>query len=657
MTGMVSTSLQSAASIEEAQAAFVIPSYQRPYVWPSEDVLKLLDDIREARKEGAHHYFIGTVMTSVYKCGDAQVHELIDGQQRITTLILFALAFNKLRLGTRLAQFAARGKTLRLSFAIRDPVQALLGHWAHLDNAVYPGDKAVDEDPYLKHLAGALKVLTDRLRDLSNIEGEASVVALGEFIFERVRWVNNVMPAGSDLNRQFMTMNTSGLQLAQSDILKSRLLKKITRHRARYDAMWQACENMGNYFERNVRQLFPGAAWATLRDDDLRAFDAMRLPLDEPLDVIDTDRLTIAQLVNSEMPAADSSKESNKKRTEETPVYCRSIISFALLLMHTLRIFKARRGEADIEVRLHDARLIECFDDFSKKASELEVAEFLACLWEVRFQFDRWIVKWAGSEETDERHLLLTAVHFNTNDGRLSRTLLAVSDLTQLQSVSYFTRDRSAQYWLTPLLGSLARTPIEHRDAASAMLERIDNALSLTRLTQKDASYKLLRGGSVQPNDFSVVRAELSSPLGTSFEHYWFQKLEYLLWRHRETMGCFKADKLSSYRITSKNSVEHVHAQQDEYANTLPAKSLHAFGNLVLLSPGENSSYSNQAVMKKWADFEAKPKYDALKLAHIFHTKGQREWNDVAIKHHQAAMLELLRAHYASVGTDLTDFG
>lgn len=43
-------------------------------------------------------------------------------------------------------------------------------------------------------------------------------------------------------------------------------------------------------------------------------------------------------------------------------MYCRSIISFALLLMHALRIFRARRGEPDIEGRLHDSRLIECFD-------------------------------------------------------------------------------------------------------------------------------------------------------------------------------------------------------------------------------------------------------------------------------------------------------
>lgn len=56
---------------------------------------------------------------------------------------------------------------------------------------------------------------------------------------------------------------------------------------------------------------------------------------------------------------------------------------------------------------------------------------------------------------------------------------------------------------------------------------------------------------------------------------------------------------MNHYRITSKNSVEHVHPQNEELDRSLADDLLHGFGNLVLLSPGENSSYSNQAVLKK----------------------------------------------------------
>jgi uncharacterized protein with ParB-like and HNH nuclease domain len=53
------------SEVEAKHLLFSIPSYQRPYVWPDEAVLKLFDDINNARKNNERHYFIGTVLTSV----------------------------------------------------------------------------------------------------------------------------------------------------------------------------------------------------------------------------------------------------------------------------------------------------------------------------------------------------------------------------------------------------------------------------------------------------------------------------------------------------------------------------------------------------------------------------------------------------------------
>jgi hypothetical protein len=76
---------------------------------------------------------------------------------------------------------------------------------------------------------------------------------------------------------------------------------------------------------------------------------------------------------------------------------------------------------------------------------------------------------------------------------------------------------------------------------------------------------------------------------------------------------------------------------------------LNAFGNLVLLSPGENSSYSNQAVKKKLVDFEAKPQYDSLKLKAMFKLlKEQNDWQEDQIKQHQKEMLSTLAMHYGN---------
>lgn len=70
---------------------YLVPDYQREYVWDSEEVEQLLQDIHAERgsADAAPEYFIGSIVV----CANAQrVFELIDGQQRMTTLFLMLCA-------------------------------------------------------------------------------------------------------------------------------------------------------------------------------------------------------------------------------------------------------------------------------------------------------------------------------------------------------------------------------------------------------------------------------------------------------------------------------------------------------------------------------------------------------------------------------------
>ena len=66
-----------------------IPPYQRPYRWSHKNVKQLLEDIAANMNAGKRAYRIGSVI--LYKNKD-EVHEIVDGQQRITTLLLLAKA-------------------------------------------------------------------------------------------------------------------------------------------------------------------------------------------------------------------------------------------------------------------------------------------------------------------------------------------------------------------------------------------------------------------------------------------------------------------------------------------------------------------------------------------------------------------------------------
>ncbi|WP_223507653.1 DUF262 domain-containing protein [Pseudomonas sp. BF-B-25] len=646
MSTSVLSYVQAPSVLCDTDIALIIPSYQRPYVWPSEDVIALLDQIITAHDTKAPHYYIGTVLTSVVTSRAPShartTYEVIDGQQRMTTLMLLALALTAVVPDNALAQFVVLDKKPRLVFAIRDEVQRLFGAWAGLEEEEGPRRSSPADEDYLKHLSAARKALADHLGSLLKQKDEEYLASIADYIFSKVRWVNNIMPKGMDLNRLFSTMNNSGVQLEQSDILKARLLSKIERLKLRYDAIWQACENMDDFFERNLRRVFPAADWKRLKNEDLAEYCAETFPL-QPVTSQVGQGVSIAQLAKQPVPVTHEPKEKVERIR-----YCRPIISFSLLLMHTFRIYQQMNGGEDVEVRLHDSRLNEYFEDFIDSAEAKQAKAFIECLWQVRYQFDRWVVKWLPEPDSDTWYLRQTNVQLKQSEEgyRLTRTPLESSDLSQLQSVRNFTGERSAQYWLTPFLGELVAGTARTQARVVALLERIDNELSLAEDSQKDASFMLLMGDRPAQRDIGSILEDLNVPQGTRFEHYWFQKLEYILWRERGRFNFYDSKKLGGYRVTSKNSVEHVHPRKEEFGRLMDAKHLDSFGNLVLLSPGENSSYSNQSVGKKREDFKGKSRYDSLKLAHMFNAKAERDWDETAISGHQKKMLGLIASHY-----------
>ncbi len=72
---------------------FVIPEYQRPYSWGDDEIITLFEDLWEfsierTKSDGAKTYFLGCVVS--YEENEAR--QIIDGQQRITSLFLLLRA-------------------------------------------------------------------------------------------------------------------------------------------------------------------------------------------------------------------------------------------------------------------------------------------------------------------------------------------------------------------------------------------------------------------------------------------------------------------------------------------------------------------------------------------------------------------------------------
>ena len=91
-------SLLSLSDSTNKDRLYVIPEYQRPYRWGENECDTLWTDIKnffnEKRKseDAPKEYFIGTIVTCTDEANKNEIN-IIDGQQRMTSLMLLLRAF------------------------------------------------------------------------------------------------------------------------------------------------------------------------------------------------------------------------------------------------------------------------------------------------------------------------------------------------------------------------------------------------------------------------------------------------------------------------------------------------------------------------------------------------------------------------------------
>ena len=103
---------------------YVIPLYQRNYAWGIDEIEQLLDDIYDAPVD--RDYFLGSLIVNYYT--EKDIFEVIDGQQRLTTLYLLLSYLDKNYLNEDSLQFEAReksNKTLKKIYSLDDKEDVL----------------------------------------------------------------------------------------------------------------------------------------------------------------------------------------------------------------------------------------------------------------------------------------------------------------------------------------------------------------------------------------------------------------------------------------------------------------------------------------------------------------------------------------------------
>lgn len=87
---MIDPKLQSFSELISGDYQFVIPDYQRPFAWKTDEVGELIEDISSFTNRTSS-LFLGTIILDVSELSAKKI-EVVDGQQRLTSLFLLLIA-------------------------------------------------------------------------------------------------------------------------------------------------------------------------------------------------------------------------------------------------------------------------------------------------------------------------------------------------------------------------------------------------------------------------------------------------------------------------------------------------------------------------------------------------------------------------------------
>lgn len=221
------------------QAFYAVPDYQREYVWATEHVEHLLSDIYGEFTDNdpavSPEYFIGSIVVCL---GNDSVLELIDGQQRMTTLflILCAIRDHMKELGEALpgaigSQIAdtttdAAGRDhfrYRLDLQYEDSGDILV--------RIAQGDLDGTDGTETRSISNICNAYKVALAFLRREFGEEAVVlrAFYGYLINKVKLIRIQTKDVAKALKIFETINDRGVGLDSMDLLKNLLFMKASR--------------------------------------------------------------------------------------------------------------------------------------------------------------------------------------------------------------------------------------------------------------------------------------------------------------------------------------------------------------------------------------------------------------------------------------------
>lgn len=252
---------------EGKEHKFIIPEYQRPYEWDQEQVDTLFDDLWEfsaSEKEESEDYFLGCIVFFENE-GD---YEIIDGQQRLTSLFLFLRAiYAALEAGEESKQSKNFMSKIEKSIWPEDDLtgevfkdRTLLesrvvdSQYGDVLTEILTSGQAEDdkEDHYSENFR--------RFRSRFKAAAAENSLSIYQFLNDITKHVI-IFPIQADTQetalRIFSTLNDRGLPLSDADIFKAKIYGFLDdAQKDRFIEEWKALDERANESGESIQRLF-----------------------------------------------------------------------------------------------------------------------------------------------------------------------------------------------------------------------------------------------------------------------------------------------------------------------------------------------------------------------------------------------------------------
>lgn len=567
---------------------YIVPIYQRNYAWKAKQIEQLIEDINSAKD----NYYLGTLIVNQK---EQNVYEVIDGQQRLTTLYLLKL-------------YLLNNSNKEVHIYNKAPLQFEAREKYHNTLLNLKKGNRIDEEFGATELYDGYFDIKKYFKNNSNkIDKTKFIEKLKKVFLVRVQ-----VPKDIDLNHYFEIMNTRGEQLELHQIVKAKILAQLDDNKDKRVAayIWDSCANMDSYiqmsFDKATRNKLFSDNWSNLKEN-IKDWETLKEYFS--YQISEEKNPTLRKILEK---TTEYKIESNINNEDVDNERFESVISFPNFILQVNAVIFNDEDDTSLD----DKNFIQVLKNNweSSDAAKLFIIKMLEC----RVLFDKYILKREYAKDyqkTGKWSLQKLEKYKDIQRNNAEKPLYKVTDvenadtLRTLESALRITyTSPKTMHWITLVLKKLLE----------------DENINLVELLEQYCLRKIDEADYKNKNGFNIERIV-------------FSYLDYLLYRDN-----YKGITKNDWEFQFRNSIEHFYPQHPDNEENWNKNDLDGFGNLALITVSGNSKFSNMPPSAK-IDYKEIIK-QSLKLQIMMNiTKNNNKiWTPELAEEHKKEMIKIL---------------